>query len=72
MPRGSFRFTGRVRSLFSDAGSFVQRLWTFEIFTAEDTITVEGQKITGKRSVTIGKIVMAVLILVVGYWITGV
>ena len=41
------------------------------MFTAEDTITVDGQKITGKRSVTIGKIVMAVLILVVGYWITG-
>ena len=51
--------------------SFLQRLWTFELFTAEDTITVDGQKITGKRSVTIGKIVMAILILVVGYWITG-
>jgi potassium efflux system protein len=41
------------------------------LFTAEDTITVDGQKITGKRSVTIGKIIMAVFILVVGIWITG-
>ena len=32
---------------------------------------MDGQKITGKRSVTIGKIVMAVLILVAGIWITG-
>jgi small-conductance mechanosensitive channel len=63
--------TGRVQNLFSDARSFLQRLWNFEVFTAEDTITVDGQKITGKRSVTIGKIVMAVLILAVGYWITG-
>src|SRR4029453_6475343 len=63
--------TGRVRNLFSNARSFLQRLWTFEVFAAEDTITVDGQKITGKRSVTIGKILMAILILVVGYWITG-
>jgi potassium-dependent mechanosensitive channel len=47
------------------------RLWAFEIFTADDTITVDGQKITGKRGVTIGKIAMALLILVAGYWITG-
>ena len=58
-------------NLFSDARSFLQRLWTFEVFTAEDTITVDGQKITGKRTVTIGKIVMAIFILVMGYWITG-
>jgi potassium-dependent mechanosensitive channel len=57
--------------LFSDARGFFQRLWTFELFTAQDTITVDGQPITGKRSVTLGKIIMAVLILVVGYWISG-
>ena len=64
-------FFGRVRNLFSDAGSFLKKLWTFELFTAEDTITVEGQKITGMRSITLGKVVMAVLILVGGIWITG-
>jgi len=69
---GRLPIVGRVQTLFSGAGSFLQRFWTFEIFTAEDTITVDGQTISGKRSITIGKIVMAVLILVVGYWITGV
>ena len=64
-------FTARVRNLFSDAHGFFKRLWTFELFTAEDTITVDGQPITGKRSVTLGKITLAVLILVVGYWISG-
>lgn len=64
--------TSRVRNAFYDARSLVQQLWTFEVFAAEDTITVDGQKITGRRSVTIGKVVMALVILVVGYWITGV
>ena len=64
-------FTARVRNLFFDAQGFLQRLWTFELFTTEDTITVDGQPITGKRSVTVGKITMAILILVVGYWISG-
>jgi small-conductance mechanosensitive channel len=68
---GNLPLTGRVRNVFSDASSFLRRLWTFELFTAEDTITVDGQKITGKRSVTVGKIVMAVFILVAGIWITG-
>jgi len=64
-------FTDRVRILFFDAHGFLQRLWTFELFTAQDTITVDGQPITGKRSVTVGKITMAILILLVGYWISG-
>jgi small-conductance mechanosensitive channel len=63
--------TGRLLNVFSDARSFLNRLWNFEIFIAEDTIVVEGQKITGKRSVTIGKTAMAMVILVVGYWLTG-
>jgi small-conductance mechanosensitive channel len=69
---GRLPFLGRVQTLSSDARSFLQRFWNFEVFTAEDTITVDGQTISGKRSITIGKIVLAVLILVVGYWVTGV
>jgi len=69
---GKLPFTGRVQGLFSDTRSFLQRLWNFELYVAEDTITVDGQAITGKRSVTVGKIVMAVFILVGGIWITGV
>ncbi len=68
---GKLPFTGRVRHLFSDAHGLLERFWTFELFTAQDTITVDGQEITGRRSVTIGKLIKAVLILVVGYWITG-
>ena len=61
---------GRVQNLFSDAGSFLKKLWRLELFTAEDTITVEGQKITGRRGVTLGKVLMAVLILTIGIWLS--
>ena len=58
----------RVRYLFTGVSSFAVRLWQFELFTVADTIIVDGQPITGRRQVTVGKVVMAVLILIVGYW----
>lgn len=45
--------------------------WHVELFTAEDTIEVEGKNITGRRSVTVGKVVTALAILVAGYWFAG-
>jgi small-conductance mechanosensitive channel len=69
--RAELPIGSRLQDLFSDTRSFATRLWSFELFSAEDTITVEGQKITGRRSITLGKIVLAILILGVGYWITG-
>jgi len=47
----------------------LRRVWEFELFAAEDTIEVDGQSITGRRSVTVGKAVRALAILIVGYWI---
>jgi small-conductance mechanosensitive channel len=43
--------------------------WNWEVFNAEDTIEVEGKKITGHRSVTVGKIMTALVILSIGYWL---
>ncbi len=63
-------FAARARNIFVDARSFLSRLWNFELFVAQDTIEVEGHRISGKRSVTLSKILTAVLILVVGYWLT--
>ena len=68
---GSLPFLGRVSNAFSGTGSFLAGLWRLELFVAQDTITVDGQQITGKRSVTLGKIISAILILVVGYWVAG-
>jgi len=42
--------------------------WDFELFAVQDNIEVDGQIISGKRSVTVDKVVTALLILIVGYW----
>ena len=46
--------------------------WNVELFAAEDTIEVDGKSITGRRSVTVGKVVTALAILIVGYWLAGI
>jgi potassium-dependent mechanosensitive channel len=66
---GRLPFTGRLKNLFSNAQSFLGKLWRFELFTAVDTITVDGQPITGKRSVTVSKVIIAALILIGGIWL---
>jgi potassium efflux system protein len=66
----SLPFGKRLRNAVADTRNRGERLWNFELFSAQDTIVVDGQRITGKRSVTLGKIISAVLILIVGYWVT--
>ena len=43
-----------------------------ELFAAEVTIEVDSKNITGRRSVTVGKVVTALAILIVGYWVAGI
>lgn len=51
------------------AGDLLSSLWHFELFTVSDTVVVEGRSITTERSVTIGKSVGALLILILGSWL---
>lgn len=44
-------------------------IWNYELFIAEDVIEVDGQQIKGKRSITVAKIITALLILLLGYWL---
>lgn len=60
--------SARIRDLFSEYSSLASKFWNFELFAAVDTLTVDGQTVTGRRSVTIGKACTALLILAVGYW----
>lgn len=46
-----------------------QTAWRFEIFTVEDTIEVDGRKITGSRGITVGKILQSILLVVIGYFV---
>jgi potassium efflux system protein len=44
----------------------VQRFWSFEVLSVEDTLTVNGEAIIEKRPVTVGKFIEAALILALG------
>jgi potassium efflux system protein len=46
-------------------------VWNFELFTAEDSLEIDGRKITVTRSVTVGKSVGAILLLVLGYLVVA-
>jgi small-conductance mechanosensitive channel len=50
---------------------YARAVWDFELFTAEDTVEIEGRKVTAKRSVTVGKSIGVILLLVLGYFVTS-
>jgi small-conductance mechanosensitive channel len=66
--QGTLPLWARTQDWETSAVAAIRRLWDFELFTAEDAIEVEGKTITGRRSITIGKILKALAILVGGYW----
>ncbi len=59
-----------VRDGAAAGADLLRQVWRFELVTVEDSIEVEGETITGRRSITVGKVVKALLILVLGYWLT--
>jgi small-conductance mechanosensitive channel len=72
--KGEFDVLGSARPLWSRAeeawfaGRRVARqVWDFELFTAEDSLEVDGRRITATRSVTVGKSIGAIVVLVLGY-----
>ncbi|GAB4354314.1 MAG: hypothetical protein Kow006_19990 [Gammaproteobacteria bacterium] len=54
-----------------DLWSGARAVWNYELFTAEDTIEVDGQTITGKRSITVSKVATVLILLTVGIWFAG-
>lgn len=61
----------RLKERLAQLREWAAAAWEFEVFAVQDSIEVEGQTITGKRSVTLGKLVTALLILVVGLWLAS-
>ncbi len=47
--------------------SVARQVWDYELFTAEDTLEVDGRKVTATRSVTVGKSIGAIVLLALGY-----
>lgn len=62
-------FTDHLKEAMFTARDFLSQVWAFELFAAQDTIEVDGQQISGKRSITIDKVVTALAILIFGYMI---
>ena len=57
----------RLHIFSKEASSIFASAWNYEIFAVDDTILVEGREIKTKRSITIGKSVGALVILVLGF-----
>lgn len=67
------RPTVTVADRVSDSAAWIKsgasRLLSSELLAIEDTIEVDGQKISGTRSITVGKVLAAIVILVLGYYL---
>jgi small-conductance mechanosensitive channel len=59
----------RARGAIAVASALVAKIWNAELYVAEETIIAEGKKIVRPRSVTIGKLVEALIILLAGAWV---
>ncbi len=60
---------GRLKESLTIAWSFVKKIWNTELYVAEETVIAEGNKIVKPISVTLGKVLQALLILLAGTWI---
>ena len=67
--RKSLSFTARMQDLFTEMSLFGPKLWNFEVISVDDSITVDGQQIVGRRSITTGKIIKVLLTLFIGYFV---
>lgn len=67
--REGLSWLDRARSAAAAVSAFAVTVWDAELFTVADTIVVDGQEVSGKRSVTVGKVGLIVLVVTVGFWI---
>ncbi len=69
--RAARTFSSTVSDTLHSLRNAAGLIWNFELFNADDTVEVDGRKITAKRSVTVGKSIGAVLVLLLGYLATA-
>jgi small-conductance mechanosensitive channel len=62
-------FVSRVKKLVADIFAFFKRMWNIELYVAEETVIAEGTKIVKPVGVTLGKVLQAIVILIVGWWL---
>jgi potassium efflux system protein len=61
----------RVKERFQIAYSFVKEVWNTELYVATETTVVNDRSIIRPVSVTVGKVLKALFILIIGIWISG-
>lgn len=62
-----FSLTERLDAAWQVVASAGAAVWNFEIFAVDDIVVIDGREIKSKRSVTIGKTIGAIFILVIGF-----
>lgn len=62
----------RAAGMWARAGwDAVQSFWNFELFSADDSLDIDGRKVVATRSITVGKSLGVVLLLLVGYLLSS-
>ncbi|MGZ9127591.1 MAG: mechanosensitive ion channel domain-containing protein [Candidatus Binatia bacterium] len=69
--KANLSFVERARNLAAKACEAVRQLTNFEIYSVTDTITVEGEEISGTRRVTLGEILLFLVIITAGFWLAA-
>lgn len=59
----------RARGTLTAVSALAGKIWNAELYVAEETIIADGKKIVRPRSVTVGKLIQAFLILLAGAWV---
>jgi small-conductance mechanosensitive channel len=59
----------QIGAAMAAVSSLAGKAWNAELYVAEETIIADGKKIVRPRSVTVGKLVEAFLILLIGSWV---
>lgn len=65
-----FSLVEKATTTAIEGKTLLQTFWNYELFVAEDTIEVDGKKVTGYSSITIGKVSRALIIFTAGVLLT--
>lgn len=67
---GKANWRDRVALHTAALGAWLEKMWNFELFAVNQSVDVEGRKTVVARGVTVGKLVKAPLLLVLGLFLT--
>ncbi|MCU0735379.1 MAG: mechanosensitive ion channel [Methylotetracoccus sp.] len=65
--RRSRSLADRLADRTAAAARMIRRIWDYELFTVEDTLEIEGQKVETRRGITFGKSIGAMMLFAGGY-----